>query len=240
MPLGTMRAVRNLQFLAVAAVIGLVAVAAYFSWIVYSARQYTLDVVLPGTRSASYALAVSDLTPRQLDILLKVEDPQFFHHGGFDFSTPGAGITTITQALAKQIYFDKFKPGIAKLKQTAIAAYALDPLMPKQEQLRLFINTAYLGRNVRGFEQAANAFFHKPFQQLNEDQYIAIVAMLIAPAVFDVQKFPAHNAERVRRIKLLVSGEYKPRGLFDLYYGKVDAETRKNLPSFSYFESYYQ
>ena len=235
-----MRPIRVLQSFAMVAGIGLIAVASYFSCVVCSARQYTLDVVLPSARSASYALAVSDLTPCQLNILLKVEDPRFFDHGGFDFSTPGAGITTITQALVKHLYFDNFKPGIAKFKQTAIAAYALDPLMPKQEQLRLFINTSYLGQNVRGFEQAANAFFHKPFKQLNDDQYIAIVAMLIAPEVFDVQKFPARNAERVRRIKLLVSGEYKPRGLFDLYYGKIDAETRKNLPSFSYFESYYQ
>ncbi len=220
--------------------IGVVAVSAYFLWVVGSARQYTLNVVLPSISSANYALAVSDFTPRQLDILLKVQDPQFFHHGGVDFSTPGAGITTITQALVKHIYFNKFKPGIAKFKQIAIAAFALDSLMPKQEQLRLFINTAYLGRNVRGFEQAANAFFRKPFKQLDEDRYIAIVAMLIAPEVFNIQNFPERNAERVRRIKLLVSGEYKPRGLFDLYYGKIDPEAQKLLPPLSYFDFYYK
>jgi membrane peptidoglycan carboxypeptidase len=175
-----------------------------------------------------------------LEILLKVEDPRFFEHGGTDLSTPGAGITTITQALVKLFYFEKFSPGIAKLKQTAIAAYALDPLMPKQEQLRLFINTAYLGHNVRGFEQAAQTYFHKPFKQLSEEEYTAIIAMLIAPEVFSVQKFPARNAERVARIQRVVSGEYKPRGLFDVYYGRIDAEAQKDLPPLSYFKSYYQ
>jgi hypothetical protein len=214
--------------------------AAYCFGVVHLARRYTVGTVLPNIRAARYPLALSDLTPRQLEILLKVEDPRFFQHHGVDLSTPGAGITTITQGLVKHLYFRKFKPGAAKLKQTIIAAYALDPLMTKDEQLRLFLNTVYLGPDVTGFEQAANVFFQKPFKSLNEDEYVAIVAMIIAPATFDVRRFPSRNAERVRRIKLVVGGQYPPRGLFDLYYGRLDAETRKNLPAMSYFGSYYR
>ncbi len=69
---------------------------------------------------------------------------------------------------------------------------------------------------------------------------IAIVAMLIAPEVFSVKTFPARNAERVARIRRVVSGECRPRGLFDMYYGKIDVEGQKNLPLLSSFESYYQ
>lgn len=235
-----MSIIRVLKTVGVAFVVGVVTVAAYYAWVVYSAREYTVATVLPNARAAIYGLSPSELTPRQLDILLKIEDPQFFHHGGVDISTPGAGITTITQGLVKHLYFQKFEPGIAKLKQTVIAWYVLDPLMPKQEQLRLFLNTAYLGRNARGFEQAAQVYFHKPFKQLSEDEYIGIVAMVIAPEVFDIQRFPTRNAERVARIKRVVSGEYKPRGLFDVYYGKIDADAQKKLPTFSYFSSYYQ
>lgn len=231
---------RRLSVIAAALALGGTAVAAYCFGVVYQARRYTVSTVLPNTRAAGYALTLSDLTPRQLNILLKVEDPSFFQHHGVDLSTPGAGITTITQGLVKQLYFERFKPGAAKLKQTLIAAYALDPLMPKEEQLRLFVNTVYLGPDVRGFAQAASVFFQKPFEALGEDEYMAIVAMIIAPDTFDVRRFPSRNAERVRRIKLVVEGRYTPRGLFDLYYGKLDAQTRKNLPAMSYFESYYR
>jgi membrane peptidoglycan carboxypeptidase len=157
-----------------------------------------------------------------------------------DFSTPGAGITTITQGLVKHLYFDQFRPGIAKIKQTLIAIYVLNPLMSKEDQLRFFINTVYLGRGINGFEQAAKVYFHKSFAQLTDDEYISIVAMIIAPETFNIEKFPARNRERVERIKRLVSGEYKPRGLFDLYYGPLDAETQKNIPLLSYFKSYYE
>lgn len=235
-----MSVARTFKWIAAALAVAIVSVAGYSAWVIYSARQYTISTVLPKARAARFSLSPSDLTSRQLEILLKVEDPNFFHHAGVDFSTPGAGITTITQGLVKFLYFEKFEPGSAKLKQTLIAAYALDPLMPKEEQLRLFLNTVYLGRGTRGFEPASQVYFGKPFKGLTEDQYIALVAMIIAPEVFDLQKFPARNAERVVRIKRVVSGEYQPRGLFDVYYGKIDAEMQKNLPPFSYFDSYYE
>ena len=112
--------------------------------------------------------------------------------------------------------------------------------MPKQKQLRLFINTAYLGHGTQGFEQAAQHYFNKPFKKVSEDEYIAIVALIIAPEVFDPLTYPARSAERVARIKRVVSGEYEPRGLFDVYYGKVDPDAQGRLPTFSYFSSYYE
>lgn len=231
---------KSMKRITVAGVAVVVALVAYYASEIHQARLYTLDTVLPQEKSAHYPLEPSALTQRQLDILLKVEDPGFFKHGGVDFSTPGAGITTITQSLVKHLYFTKFKPGFAKIKQTLIAVYVLDPLMAKQDQLRRFINTVYLGPRAQGFEQAATVYFHKSFALLTDDEYLAIVAMIIAPETFDIEKFPVRNKERVNRITRLVSGEYKPRGLCDLYYGELDAEARKNLPPLSYFGSYYK
>lgn len=229
-----------IRHISVACVLLATAIAAYYGWEIYAARQYTLATILPQEKTAQYPLQLSALSQRQLDILLKVEDPRFFEHQGIDFSTPGAGITTITQGLVKHLYFKEFKPGLAKLRQTLIAYFALDPLMSKRMQLIRFINTVYLGPEATGFEQAANHYFHKSFQQLSEDQYIALVAMIIAPATFSVEKYPERNRQRSERIKRVVSGQYKPKGLFDLYYGKLDQETQKNLPPVSYFASYYQ
>ncbi len=231
---------KRLRVAAGALILSALAVVAYYSLEVYSARQYTVDVILPREKTARYPLGLSSLSSRQLEILLKVEDPRFFDHGGVDLSTPGAGITTITQGLVKLLYFDNFKPGAAKIRQTLIAFFALDPLMPKKDQLRLFINTAYFSHEARGFEQAANVYFHKSFAQLTEDEYIALVAMIIAPATFNVRDFPDRNMERVNRIKRLASGEYKPRGLFDMYYGPLDTDIQKSLPTLSYFKSYYE
>lgn len=212
----------------------------YYAGVVYAARRYTVEVLLPKARAAGYPLATSDLSPRQLDILLKVEDPRFFSHAGIDFSTPGAGSTTLTQRVVETMYFEHFEPGLDTLQQILIASGALDPLMPKAEQLRVFINTVYLGPAAHGFEPAAQQYFHRPFKQLGEDEYLALVAMIIAPDVFDLRNQPERNAERVARIRSLVAGQYTPRGRCDVYYGKLDPAAQKDLPAFSYFRSCYE
>jgi membrane peptidoglycan carboxypeptidase len=230
---------KTLARLAAAGFLAAFTIAAYYAWELYAAYRFTKEEVLPLEAAAHYPLQISSLTKRQLNLLLKVQDPGFFQHDGVDFSSPGAGITTITQSLVKHLYFDKFKAGIAKIKQTLIARFVLDPLMTKEMQLTRFINTVYLGAGTKGFAQAAEYYFHKDFQELTENQYISLVAMMIAPETFSVEKYPLRNKERVARIKKVVSGEYKPRGLFDLYYGKLDREVQESVPPLSYFESYY-
>jgi membrane peptidoglycan carboxypeptidase len=217
-----------------------VMVAGYYAYQIHEARNFTREVLIPRFQATSYPLQLKDLSPWQQEALLKVEDPGFHHHGGVDFSTPGQGITTLTQGLVKLLYFDKFQPGLAKLRQTLIAALVLDPLVSKQDQLLLFINLVPMGGQTRGLAEAAQAYYHKPFAELSQDEYLALVGTIIAPATFNPQRYPQRNQERVARIKKLLGGEYKPKGLMDLYYGPLDEETRQGLPPLSYFDSYYR
>ncbi|MEW8283102.1 MAG: transglycosylase domain-containing protein [Candidatus Thiodiazotropha taylori] len=223
----------------IAASLLLLAIVGYYGWELQSAYRYTVERVIPKERTASYSLTLSSLTVKRKAALLKIEDPNFYQHSGIDFTTPGAGITTITQALVKTIYFERFSPGIAKIKQTLIARFVLDPLMPKEMQLRRFINTVYLGPKAKGFEQAANHYFDRPFDEISDDQFLALLAMIIAPETFNIEKHPERNELRVARLKQVINGDYTPKGLFDLTYGRVDHETRQQLPALSYFESYY-
>lgn len=156
-----------------------------------------------------------------LHILLAVEDTHFYTHNGVDLSTPGAGIMTITQSIVKYQYFERFKPGIAKFKQSLIAL-VLNSRVDKDTQLRIFVNTVYMGthdgQRVGEFNDAARAYYEKNFSELTKDEYLSLVAMLVAPDGLNVQKYPAENAERVKRIKRLLAGECQPDGNGDVYY----------------------
>ncbi|MEZ5477248.1 MAG: biosynthetic peptidoglycan transglycosylase [Thiolinea sp.] len=218
----------------------LLAVLLHYAWFVHAAREYTRDFILPQLARTHYPLQLQDLSSRQLEILLKVEDPDFFNHGGVDFTTPGAGLTTITQALVKQLYFKPFRRGLAKIRQSLLAAWVLDPMLPKRQQLELFINSVYLDEKVRGLAAGAQAWFGKPFTRLNEAEYTALVAMIIAPKTFHVAEQPRRNKQRVRRILALVDGHYQPQGLMDLYYGKLDEATQQQVPALSYVGRYYE
>lgn len=230
---------RIMRILGLTLLIAIIASAGYYTVEIIKARNYTRQVVSHYPRSASCVLKFEDLSDRQLKILLTVEDPAFFTHKGVDLTTPGAGLTTITQSLVKIFYFNNFKPGLAKIKQTLVAFFALDPLVSKEDQLTMFLNYAYLGEGARGFAQAANVYFKKPFSALSEDEYISLVAMVNAPKTFNVRRQPGRNAERSARIKALIEGRYKPKGLCDLYYGQLDEAAQKEVAPMSYFQRYY-
>ncbi len=190
----------------------------YYTVEVIIARVNTPKIVDSYYKSGQIKITAQDLSQRQLDILLKVEDPDFYNHHGVDFKTPGAGWTTITQGLAKQFYFDNFKQGLMKIKQTLCARLALDPLVDKETQITLYLNITYFGNGVYSLPDAANYYFNKTVPGLSEDEYIALIACLISPNNLNVKDHPQENAQRVRRINKVISGEYTPDGLFDITY----------------------
>jgi membrane peptidoglycan carboxypeptidase len=213
--------------------------AAHYAYQVHLGRDFTRQTLIPRIQSTPYALRPDDLGPWRQEALLKVVDPSFPRHGGVDFKTPGQGIATITQTLAQLLFFDDFAAGTDKLRQSILAAYVLDPLLSKQDQLLLYINMVPMGGRIKGLAEASQAYFHKPFAELSQDEYLALVGDIIDPVSFDPVRFPQRSQERVARIKMLLSGQYQPKGLFDVFYGKLDVETRKHLPPYSYFDSYY-
>jgi len=166
-------------------------------------------------------LRPDSLSEEQLAILLAVEDPEFFTHHGVDLRTPGAGMTTITQGLVKFLYFDEFRPGIAKVRQSLLAI-GFDWAIDKPTQLAIFLNSGNLGthdeREVLGFDEAARSYFGKPFAELTRAEYVALVAMCVGPNAMNVATHPERNAERVHRIERLLAGACRPAGWRDVWY----------------------
>jgi len=161
-----------------------------------------------------------DLSDEQLAILLKIQDPGFYGHHGVDFKTPGNGWTTITQSLSKQFYFNDFKPGIRKIKQSLCARFALDPLISKDDQITLFLNMIYFGNQQRGLVDAAGYYYFKDVADLSDTEYMSLIGILISPKTLNPKDHPEENRQRVERIKKMLSGEYTPRGLFDITYDR--------------------
>lgn len=189
------------------------------------ARNSTSKVINEVLKNDSLNLKFSDFSDKQIAILLKVEDPNFYLHKGIDTKTPGAGWTTITQGLVKIYYFHRnFKPGFLrfnKIRQTLIARFVYNSNISKKDQLRIFINEVYFGafegKSILGFNKAAKIYFKKPFIELKEDEYISLVATIMAPNKYNPINYPKENEERVRRIKRLISGECRPIDFKDVF-----------------------
>ncbi|MCG8335201.1 MAG: transglycosylase domain-containing protein [Proteobacteria bacterium] len=171
--------------------------------------------------SSQVTLTVDELSPSQLKILIKVQDPNFWNHKGVEFSTASSGWTTITKAIAKWFYFHPFKQGIRKIKQTLLARFILHYQLTKPEPLLIFINYVWFNHKVTGFRNAVQHFYQKDTTELTEDEFISLMAMPIAPKKpIILLKIRKTTDGRCQRIKNYLSGKYIPKGLFDIYYGQ--------------------
>lgn len=175
------------------------------------------------------------LSPRQADILLRVEDPTFFDHGGVSLAA-GQGLATISSALARDVYLGGADlHGAAGLLQRFyravfaccrkvdlgrdVMAVVLDARLSKERQLALYAGLVYMGRHdgrqVRGLAQAAQVLLGRPLAAIGDDEFIGLAAMIKAPNRFHPVRDPAAYAERLARVRALVAGTCRPGGWFD-------------------------
>jgi membrane carboxypeptidase/penicillin-binding protein len=192
---------------------------------------YLLPMVTEGGES-------SLLKTEQKTILLKIEDPTFYDHIGIDASQ-GQGLTTITSSLARDVFlFGGRQVGIKGGFQTFyravfncckkvdigrdIMALVLDHNLSKQQQLRLFVSSTYMGGNngeqLLGLPAAASRYFGKTLPNLSSQEFISLVAMLKAPNYYHPSKGVLELKARISRIEKIVYGECQPSGWFDTSY----------------------
>jgi membrane carboxypeptidase/penicillin-binding protein PbpC len=176
-------------------------------------RQRADDLIAQGRGGAS-------LGAEHLAILLTVEDPNFADHAGVDFSSPGAGATTITQSVSKRLAFKKFHPGFRKIRQTGYAI-GLENRLSKEQILALWLNTLEMGHGpggwITGFHRASYDIYGRMPAELSNKEFTRLVAVLISPASYKLGESDTVLNERIRRIERLVAGACIPEGHSDVW-----------------------
>lgn len=184
------------------------------------------DALVPRANALIAAgLSPQDLGERRSVWLLSVEDPGFLSHQGVDFTTPGAGLTTLTQSLAKRLAFDSFEPGLAKIRQTGYAL-GLEQKLTKNQIFALFLQTVEMGRGpegwMTGFFSASEKVYGKPVKFLNDRDFLSLVAVMIAPGKYRLLETDPALDDRVRRIQRLVSKACVPDSYGDVWLNGCD------------------
>jgi monofunctional biosynthetic peptidoglycan transglycosylase len=186
----------------------------------YDAVQMSSEFKTQAEQLTSNGRGVESLTSQQLETLIKVQDPGFYAHDGIDFSSKGAGTTTLTQSLAKRLGFEKYTPGIGKIRQSEFAL-GLDSVLSKHQQVALFLNTAEMGKGpdgwITGFHKAAEIIYQKPVAKLDESEFNTMVAVLIAPSKLKLAAPGAALQERVTRITKLAHKKCEPNNFNDVW-----------------------
>lgn len=163
-------------------------------------------------RSKPHYTTLSQLPDTYKNAVVAVEDMRFYRHGGIDLlSTGRAAITnirekklaeggsSITQQLAKNLYFSQEKKFLRKAAELFVA-FELERNYSKDEILELYLNTIYFGSGYYCVYDAAEGYFGKEPGQMNDYESTLLAGIPNAPSVYALTNKPELAAQRQRTV----------------------------------------
>ena len=150
---------------------------------------------------------IEELPKIYIDAVIAVEDKRFHEHKGIDPISLGRAIvndiktmsfaeggSTITQQLAKNIYFTQKKQIVRKVAE-AFMAIEIEKNYDKNEILELYLNTSYFGDGCYTVKEATNHYFNKEPSEMTDYEATLLAGVPNAPSVYA----PTKNLELAHR-----------------------------------------
>jgi monofunctional biosynthetic peptidoglycan transglycosylase len=147
---------------------------------------------------------LSEISPNLVLAAIASEDQLFPDHGGFDWKsmekslegktgkrkkrTPGAGASTISQQVAKNVFLWQGN-GIGRYIRKAPEAFytkMIEWAWGKKRIIEVYLNVIEMGPGIFGAEAAAQNYFHKSARNLSRAEAAMIIACLPNPKRFTV------------------------------------------------------
>lgn len=158
---------------------------------------------------------INEINQSFLDAIYSTEDRRFYKHGAIDvigllramknnilqnrFSEGGS---TITQQLAKNMYFSHERKLSRKLPEYFIAQ-ELEKQLSKDEILELYVNVIYFGDGYYGIKQASEGYFQKSPDKLNLDEATLLAGLPNAPSLLALSSH--YERAKIRQKEVLYS-----------------------------------
>jgi monofunctional glycosyltransferase len=163
-------------------------------------------------RSKDHYTALDTLPPIYKDAVLSVEDRRFYYHIGVDpISICRAvirdaaarsfveGGSTITQQVAKNLYFTQEKRFSRKVAEIFVA-FDLERAYSKDEILELYINSIYYGSGYYGIYDASEGYFGKTPSEMSDAECTLLAGLPNAPSAYSPDASPKLAKERQSQV----------------------------------------
>ncbi len=162
-----------------------------------------------------------ELPKMYVDAVIAAEDRRFYEHNGIDIIGIARAIfndirkwelaeggSTITQQLAKNIYFTQERKATRKVAEIFMAA-ELEKELSKEKILELYANTSYFGDGYYTVKAACEGYFDKKLDEMTDYECIMLAGLPNAPSAYSPTKHPDLAKQRLRQvIKKMVEYEY--------------------------------
>ncbi len=141
-----------------------------------------------------YSAYGSSVSEEFENLLLKKEDRYFYYHPGFNpVSTISAAwdkfrgnkvraSSTITQQLVKILLKHEKERTVRNKIQEIIYAVGLEVHSSKEEILKMYLNSIFLGNNVQGIELASRLYFESSPEMMSESDILRLLATISSPS----------------------------------------------------------
>lgn len=165
--------------------------------------------------------AINSVPQMFIDAVVATEDRRFFLHDGFDIIGTARAIivdiqekklveggSTITQQLAKNMYFLNENTPIRKIAEIFMAC-EIENHYSKNEILELYFNTIYYGSGYYCVHDAAMGYFNKLPSQMSDYEATLLAGVPNAPSVYSPKVNPDLAKKRQEKIiDCLIDEEY--------------------------------
>lgn len=144
--------------------------------------------------------------------VISVEDHRFYKHGGIDIIAIlramindikamdfVEGGSTITQQLAKNMYFTQEKKITRKIAEVFMA-FEIEKNYSKDNILELYLNTSYYGDGYYTLKEACKGYFNKELNQMTDYEAILLAGIPNAPSVYAPTKNPELARKRQKQV----------------------------------------
>ncbi|MGN1298448.1 MAG: transglycosylase domain-containing protein [Candidatus Scatovivens sp.] len=155
---------------------------------------------------------IENLPQMYINAVIAVEDHRFYNHGAIDIISIGRAIytnirelelveggSTITQQLAKNIYFTQEKKLVRKIAEVFMA-FKIEKACSKDEILELYVNTSYFGDGYYNVKEASNGYFDKEPIEMDDYECTLLAGIPNAPSVYAPTKNPDLARQRQEQV----------------------------------------
>ena len=181
-----------------------------------------------------------------INAIVATEDHRFFDHHGVNklrtlkglyvtFFEPGKvqGASTITQQLAKNMFFS-FEQTFQRKFKELLVALQIEAACSKEEILHAYINQIHFGAGAQGIEKAAQVFFDKSALDLNLSEAALLAGLPKSPTYYNPFRYyeRAFTRMKVVLVRMVHAGfitEIQAREAMaerpELFRNRIDSRT---------------
>ena len=197
-----MKVIKNIIRFILLIIIIAVGILVYKGYTIYKQALDNMSVAekVAEIQSEENYTRLDDMSDFYLDAVIAVEDRRFYKHGAADPIAIGRAIfvnvksmelreggSTITQQLAKNIYFTQEKSALRKIAEIFMA-YEIEKNCNKDTILELYLNTSYFGNGYYCVYDASKGYFGEEPKDMNRNEASMLAGIPNAPSAYAPNK----------------------------------------------------